>query len=39
LGRLAELVHPDCVLVDAWGVFDPEKAAALGLELNTFGRG
>ena len=39
LSRLAELVHPDCVLVDAWGVFDPEKAAALGLELNTFGRG
>ncbi len=39
LGRLAELVAPGCVLVDAWAVFDPEQAAANGLELNTFGRG
>lgn len=39
LQRLAELAHPDCVLVDAWGVFDPGEAEALGLELNTFGRG
>ena len=39
LGRLAELVHPECVLVDAWGVFDPAIARELGLELNTFGRG
>lgn len=39
LARLAELAHEECVLVDAWGVFDPEVAAELGLELNTFGRG
>lgn len=39
LQRLAELVHPGCVLVDAWGVFDPDVAERLGLELNTFGRG
>jgi UDP-N-acetyl-D-mannosaminuronic acid dehydrogenase len=39
LGRLAELVLPECVLVDAWGVFDPGVAESLGLELNTFGRG
>lgn len=39
LGRLAELVHDECVLVDAWGVFDPQSARAHGLELNTFGRG
>lgn len=39
LGRLADLVHPECVLVDAWGVFDPAAAAQHGLELNTFGRG
>lgn len=39
LQRLAELVQPDCVLVDAWGVFDPDVAERLGLELNTFGRG
>jgi UDP-N-acetyl-D-mannosaminuronate dehydrogenase len=39
MARLAELVDPECVLVDAWGVFDPAKAAELGLELNTFGRG
>lgn len=39
LARLAELVNPECVLVDAWGVFDPAQAALLGLELNTFGRG
>lgn len=37
--RVAELVGPDCVLVDAWGVFDPDEAAEAGLELNTFGRG
>lgn len=39
LSRLADLVDPECVLVDAWGVFDPDEAHALGLELNTFGRG
>jgi UDP-N-acetyl-D-glucosamine dehydrogenase len=39
LSRLAELVHEDCVIVDAWGVFDSKTAADLGLELNTFGRG
>lgn len=39
LSRLAELVDPECVIVDAWGVFDPKKADELGLELNTFGRG
>ena len=39
LSRLAELVHADCVIVDAWGVFDSKTAADLGLELNTFGRG
>lgn len=39
LDRLAQLVHPECVLVDAWGVFDPQAAQAAGLELNTFGRG
>lgn len=39
LARVAELVDPDCVLIDAWGVFDPGEAAELGLELNTFGRG
>lgn len=39
LTRLAELVDPDCVLIDAWGVFDPGAAHELGLELNTFGRG
>lgn len=39
LARLAQLVREDCVLVDAWGVFDPRAAAELGLELNTFGRG
>lgn len=39
LSRLADLVDPECVLVDAWGVFDADEARALGLELNTFGRG
>ncbi len=39
LARLADLVDPECVLVDAWGVFDADEATALGLELNTFGRG
>lgn len=39
LQRLAELVQPGCVLVDAWGVFDPDEAERLCLELNTFGRG
>lgn len=39
LARLAELVDPECVLIDAWGVFDPAVADELGLELNTFGRG
>lgn len=39
LARLAELAHPECVIVDAWGVFDVDEAARLGLELNTFGRG
>jgi len=39
LKRLAELVDPGCVLIDAWGVFDPKQAEELGLELNTFGRG
>jgi UDP-N-acetyl-D-mannosaminuronic acid dehydrogenase len=37
--RVAELVHPECVVVDAWGVIEPDAAAAAGLELNTFGRG
>ncbi len=39
LSRIAELVDADCVLVDAWGVFDAEEAEKAGLELNTFGRG
>jgi UDP-N-acetyl-D-mannosaminuronate dehydrogenase len=39
LSRLAELAHPECVIVDAWGVFDVDEATRLGLELNTFGRG
>lgn len=39
LSRVAELVKPDCVIVDAWGVFHREDAEAVGLELNTFGRG
>lgn len=39
MGRIAELVDPSCVLIDAWGVFKPEEAAKVGLELNTFGRG
>lgn len=39
MARLAELAADDCVLIDAWGVFDPEAAKAVGLELNTFGRG
>lgn len=39
LSRLAELVDPQCVIVDAWGVFDTETAKELGIELNTFGRG
>lgn len=39
MGRLAELVHPECVIVDGWGVFSAEEAAEAGLELNTFGRG
>lgn len=39
LARVAELVHPECVLVDGWGVFDHDRAKELGLELNTFGRG
>lgn len=37
--RIAQLVHPECVLIDAWGVLDPNEAEAVGLELNTFGRG
>ena len=37
--RIADLVHPDCVVVDAWDVFDPDEASAAGLELATFGRG
>jgi len=39
MSRIAELVDPECVLIDAWGVFDPKEAAEAGLELNTFGRG
>lgn len=39
LRRMAELVRPDCVVVDAWGVFDAADAERAGLELNTFGRG
>ena len=39
MARVAELVGPDCVLVDAWGVFDADAAEQAGLELNTFGRG
>jgi len=39
MARVAELVGPDCVLVDAWGVFDADDAEQAGLELNTFGRG
>jgi UDP-N-acetyl-D-mannosaminuronic acid dehydrogenase len=39
LRRVSELVDPKCVLIDAWGVFDPDAAAEAGLELNTFGRG
>ena len=39
LARIAELADPECVLVDAWGVFDHKEAEAVGLELNTFGRG
>lgn len=39
LARVAQLVHPECVIVDGWGVFDHDRAEELGLELNTFGRG
>ena len=39
LARIAELADPECVLVDAWGIFDHKEAEAVGLELNTFGRG
>jgi UDP-N-acetyl-D-mannosaminuronate dehydrogenase len=39
LSRIAELAHPECVVVDAWGVFDPTEAERVGIELNTFGRG
>lgn len=39
MNRVAELVHPECVIVDAWGVIEAEDAAEAGLELNTFGRG
>ena len=39
MDRIATLVAPECVLVDAWGVLDPDDATEAGLELNTFGRG
>ena len=37
--RIAELVDPECVIVDAWAVFDPVEAEKAGLDLVTFGRG
>ena len=39
MARVAELVAPSCVIVDAWAVFDPGDALAKGLDLRTFGRG
>ena len=39
LHRVAELVASQCVVVDAWAIFDPVQAEEAGLELVTFGRG